>query len=378
MKVAIIYFPISSVGGIATVARNLQRAARASKDEAHVLRSSDATTIQPGLFASPKRIRGGDSHIVIDGEAPHGARFRDTKKFLEENYDALFFVHPCCHPTKAYGTEARWLDMYSDIQLPKAMRFSDGYAETYPWVKSAIGYCEAVFAVEKAYTLPLEKLGIKAEILPHPFFPEKEDAPRAKTRLTVYPNQWKQIKCPWEFVAALPKIKGTVEMLNNGIEYYNIRTDPTWIHGVGVDLFAEPKEYAGQALAGPRTRRFHGSIPYLDAIRWYQRAWSIVDLMGQRAKHGAYREGAFNNTVLEALWYGARPILHVQALKARLPHDLSLHIDLGPKHKNLAPLIECVNAAQPLSPKELDRARTFVLQHHDAKKVWKQLKGALT
>ena len=374
MKIACIYFPISSVGGIATVAKTFKRAAQEAKDTFHILRSSNAKTIQPGLFPAPSRIRGGDTHIEIDGEAPHGEQMKATRAWLEKNYDALFFVHPCCHPTKAYGDDPRWMEMY-DVALPKAMRFSDGYAETYPWVKEVVEKCTTVFVNQEAYAIPLVKMGITDTVLlPQPFlpFPAVAQIPRSKTRLTIFPNQWKQIKCPWEFVEALPQIKGAVEMFSNGIEYYNIRGEKVWKDNVGVDYFAPELP-----LKGPKNHRFHGNIPLERIAEWYGRAWSMVDLMGQRAKHGAYREGAFNCTAVEALWYGCRPILHDQAKLSKLPQDVIWTTNLGPKHKDLSGMVRMINTATPLNAAELKRARDWVLNRHGAAKLWKRLKAGV-
>jgi hypothetical protein len=370
-RIACIYFPISSVGGIATVAASLARAARARGDVFDVLRSSNAKRIEPGKFATgPARIRGGDTHIVIDGEAPHGAQFARTKKWLEDNYDALFFVHPCCHPTKAYGNNPFWLDMY-DVALPKAMRFCDGYAETYPWVKSAVPKCAEVYVDQEAYAIPLVKMGIKYKLMPQPFFAEKVTAKRSPERLTIFPNQWKQIKCPEEFLRAIPGMEGRVELYSNGIEYYNLRLTPLWSQVIAEDRFTGTKP-------NRRARAiFHGNVPYPTILKAFQSAWSMVDLMGQRAKIGAYRAGAYNYTSVEALYYGCRPILHDLARKSALPEDLIVTIDLGPKHAAFERIATAANEARPLSPREVARAREWIASRHDAGKIYEGLRRVL-
>lgn len=381
MRVACIYFPISSVGGIATVAKNLKHAALAVGDTFDILRSSNAITLRPRLFDSPHRIRGGDTHIEIDGEAPHGTRYTDTQRFLKANYDALFFVHPCSHPTKEYGTHPDWTRIY-DVKLPKVVHVADGYAATYPWFKNVLPSVNQVWVNQEAYAGPLTTLGIESRVLPHPFWPIADSEPRSASRLTLFPNQWKQIKCPFEFVAAMPKFKGAVELYSNGIEYYNIRKTALWREVIGVDRFAPDLAYFnsegnGHKLKGPRDRVFFGNVPLAEIAKAYQRAWSIVDLMGQRAKFGAYRNGAFNYTALEALWFGARPILHEQARQARLPLESVVTIDLGPGHKNLKPLIEAVNGAEPMKPAEQKRVREWIHDRHHAAKLWTAIRKGL-
>lgn len=380
MRVACIYFPIKSVGGIATVAKNLRYAARAAGDTFDVLRSSSAKTFRPHLFAAPKRILGGDTHIEIDGEAPHGQHYRETLKFLADNYDALFFVHPCSHPTQEYGTLPLWQRIY-ESKLPKAVHVADGYVATYPWFTDVLPGVNEVWVNQAAYAAPLHTLGIASRVLPHPFWPLADSEQRAASRLTLYPSQWKNIKCPVEFMRAMPQFKGAVELYSTGIEYYKMRITPYWQQVVGADHYAPDLAYLNGSgrLKGPQNRVFFGNVPLEEIAQAYQRAWTVVDLMGQRARRfrAIYRSGAFNYTALEALWYGARPILHEQARKAALPVESILTVDLGPQHKDLAPLIAAVNAAEPQGKAENRRVRDFIGERHHAAKLWPIVKKGL-
>lgn len=324
MRIAAVYWPTSSVGGINTELRTLRDEALRRGHTFDVLRSGRHSRIEAGLFGERKLIRGGDTFVTIDGEASHHPdQLARTLDFLHRNYDRVYYSTLCPHPTKDYGDKPLFLGLMSDLWMPAVARITDGYWDDYrEWGEAALAQVEsATYTHRNAghfWKTP------KVWYVGPPFHGSPVRLVTARERfgppLTVWTSQWKAIKGIHHLLPHLPAIKTPVELYSNGILYYQLRSTPAWKAAVGRDLFAP--EFSGDGRAD-----FFGYVAYDQIPLILQRATFCIDLMGLgRPKHKTYQAGAFNNTALEALWYGALPILSASTANV-IPRELAAFVD---------------------------------------------------
>lgn len=368
MRIACIYFFTSSVGGIATHLNALRSAAIQAGDTFDILHTRDWKTKHPTLFKERQWIRGGDTKIWVDGEIPHNQNnVHETLKWLESNYDAVYFGFACPHPTKAYPTP-EFLPLY-DVNLPIVSGVTDGYFEEYAdWANLCLPKAKAILVVQPTYAEPLRKAGYKnVKVSLAPFSPIKGAfLPKSKTPLLVWPNQFKNIKGINEFLDAVPKLPKTVttELYSNGIRYYQLRTEKRWTNAIGKDLF---QDFHGNGRA-----TFYGNVDTKQIASALQRAWFTVNLQGLRSRKPAYQKGSYNLTEVEALFYGACPILHSSTLQTQLPKAVYLTTNDGSDIPQL--INEAIKSGFALSPERMRRARDYVIENHLASNRYKDLK----
>lgn len=352
-KIAAIYWPTSSVGGINTCMMNLRAEADRRGDTFHVLRSG-LHKFRPSVFAERKEIRGGDTFITIDGEAPHHPSVvAESANFINSNYDRVYIGYACPHPTKAYGDRPLWLSMYRDLLLPLSTRITDAYLGGYlDWAQQALPFADVLTCSHLPVVQELADLGFKAQYTTSPVFPRKVAATKSKTLLTVWTSQWKAIKGIHKLLPLFREFDGAVELYSNGILYYQLRTTDAWKASVGKDHF---KGFNGHGKA-----TFFGNVDMSEIPNILTRSWFMLDLMGMgRPKYKSYTMGTFNNTTKEALLYGSCPILHRQASKV-IPKDLALFVD------DASEVPDIVNDKRShrfaLDPERIKKAREWVMK----------------
>lgn len=384
-RIAAIYWPTTSVGGINSRLQYLRRAARERGDTFDVLLSGNQSSVKPEVYTKPHRVRGGDSYIDIDGRASHHVqRVEATLAFLHENYDGIFFSALVPHPNKMYGFEPLFLPLYTETPHPKVAAISDGYWHSYAeWGKQAASYVKLLTAGCEAYASPVRADGVEIRVQPRPFFPNEKvlKEARSKERLTVWMHQWKDIKGILPFLRVLPRIPGKVELYSNGIRYYQIRGSAVWKAAIGQDHFCP--EFSGQGTA-----EFFGWIPLATSASVYRRAWFSVGLQGITAKPTAtslldagvntdpkviYAQGTYNNAETEALYYGAVPILHTQAKRSEIPHELFLAV----KRAEELPGLIRTHSQFVQDPKREQRAREWVREHHNPQRIYNEIRKAM-
>lgn len=367
MRIACIYWTTSSVGGIATHLNTLRTAAMSYGDRFDILHCSNWRNKSPTVFPERKWVRGGDTRIWVDGEVPQSEAAR---LWLEANYDAVVFGFICPHETKAYP-DPDFLPLY-DTRLPKVAWVMDGYWEDYAdWAVPLLPKLRAVLCPLESYARPLRDLKVKHLVISaFPFLPKKgpsED--RSTVPLLIWPNQWKEIKGVTKFLTSVPDLPPgvDVELYSNGIRYYQLRTTPTWTAAVREDRF---KGYNGKGRA-----TFFGNVDHGEIVSAYQRAWFTVNLQGHTTKRVTYRSGSYNNTEVEALYYGALPILHESTRKTDLPADVYRTVKGGDEIPGV--VREALRSGAALDPKRQDAAREFVLAKHYGRHRYLDLKGAI-
>jgi hypothetical protein len=368
MRIACVTWYTSSVGGIATHLNTLRRAAIREGDHFDILHSRNWKNKTPALFPERKWIRGGDTNIWVDGEIPSGERNAESSaRWLEANYDAVLFGFICPHQRKNYP-RPEFLPLY-DTRLPKVAWVMDGYWHDYShWAEPLLPKLKGVLCPLESYASPLRALGVKNLVIsPFPFLPALgRSEPKSSTPLLVWPNQFKDIKGLRYFLAAVPDLPNEVdvEMYSNGIRYYQWRTTDLWKKTVKTDHW--------QGFHGEGRAQFFGNVDLPVITKVYQRAWFTVNLQGITARNDTYRQGSYNNTEVEALWYGACPILHESTLKTDLPPEVYLPVGGGQEIPNVVRAALAPNFA--LDPIRRARAREFVADKHLASKRYQDVK----
>ncbi len=383
-RIAAIYWPSFSVGGIHTRLQNFKAAAKQTGDRFDVIRSANLITLESGRFPGPQRIRGGDVFIDIDGYAGHHPNnVKKSLKFLKENYDALFFCALVPHPNKDYGFEPQFIPIFRDLDLPKVASISDGYWSTYcDWGRLALPFVKKLYTGCEAYAIPLRAEGIVVTVCPRPFFPRPVTTKRSHEKLAVWTHQWKRVKGINYFLNVIPKISGRVELYSTGIEYFKNRTSDVWKAAIGRDHFRNGFDGEGRAV-------YYGWKPLEEMPDVYRRAWFSVGLQGITAREAKnsllgdkladprtiYSQGSYNNSETEALYYGAVPVLHYQVLKSDLPKDCILTVSRAEEIPGLLSLREAKNFA--LDPAREKRARDWVTENCDPVKIYNEMKKEL-
>lgn len=370
MKIAAIYWPTSSVGGINSVLVALQKEAAARGDTFDVIRCGNQKTITPSKFNEPQLIRGGDTFITIHGECSHHPnQIKGAIQFLEDNYDALYFAYICPHANKAYGDEPVFLPIYTETKLPKVTFITDAYWDTYKdWALLCLPHVKKTLVTQPAYAEPLIKYGLPVQAIDAPIFPQAVKSERELDPLVVWTSQWKNIKGITKLMPVIPEIteKMDMEMYSNGILYYQMRETPEWKAAMGKDHF---KGFDGDGKA-----QFFGYIPLDQIPEVLTRSWFMIDLQGiGNPKFKAYTNGAYNITTIEALLYGSCPVLADQAKKSIIPNEFFLTVEDAKEIPGL--LLDrkefCLNEDR------VQAAREWVLNRHSASNMYTQVIDAL-
>ncbi len=374
-RIAVLHWHTSSVGGINTTLQTLRAEALSRGDEFDILASDPQKTKQPGKFVKRQRVRGGDTFITIDGLAPHHPNnVKASIAFLKREYDVVVLSFLCPHPTKAYGDEPLFMPLLQGIKdagIPIVGYIHDAYWDSYKeFGELVLPLCVRTMVAQKAYGEPLEAKGYKVSTAYLPFRPLVDDpVVKREMNLVAWIPQWKNIKGIYKFWDDIRRAQSRgyhVELYGNGIEYYNIRKseDPEigWKTVVGKDHFAP--DYSGTGLA-----EFFGCIHETEIPRVLSRAAFMADFQGSgNPKYAAYRNGSYNHTIIEALYYGCVPIVHTNMLKSSIPNHLLAATDTPEKWSDVAAAFDVAN---------YDRAgaREYVIKNHSAAVLYDRILG---
>jgi hypothetical protein len=291
-----------------------------------------------------------------------------SARWLERNYDVVYFGFICPHQTKAYSTP-EFLPIY-DVQLPKVSGITDGYWEEYAdWGSLCLAKVKAAVVVQPTYADVVRKAtGFKnLHVLLAPFCPQLgRTVPRATVPLLIWPNQWKNIKGVTQVVDCIPSLPDEVqvELYSNGIRYYQMRTEDRWKNAVGEDKF--------MGFNGIGRATFFGNVDMPEIYRAYQRAWFTVNLQGMSSRKEAYKRGSYNLTEVEALWYGCLPILHTSTLQTALPQEVYRAVSSADEIPDT--IVSCLADGYVLDPTRQRRARDYVIDNHLASNHYRKLK----
>jgi hypothetical protein len=141
--------------------------------------------------------------------------------------------------------------------------------------------------------------------------------------------------------------------------------------GVGVDHFFKDQAYQA-TLRGPLDHIYYGFQPPEVARRFLAKCHGSLNLQGyEGGRRKEYQNGSINNTEIEALWAGCRPILHRNALKSSIPNEHILPVD------SAADLPKACREVVPIEGAELRRAREYVATNHNAIKIYQTIREAV-
>lgn len=360
MKLAIICWDmVGQMGGIGTRLNRLREGAIRCDDECDILYSAPNVSEKPGLFKNRKRIANKDNWIWCDGLLPHHPRnVQDSVDFVKQKYDAICYGFFCPSQTKHYK-DPLFMPLVTDTELPSVAWVSDGNFDSYPeWAEEVLVYLEGVLCPLESYAIPLRNRGVEVTISAFPFFPcHKEEVPKAENPLMVWPNQWKSIKGVEKFVEQLPDLAEMgidVELYSCGIDYYRMAKKKVWGYGIGEDKFGK-RHGGGEAI-------YFGTVEIPTLMDAFQRAHFTCNFQGMNVREETYKQGSYNNCEVEALYYGACPVLHQSVLKTAIPKELYLTVE----YKGQLPgvLKEALESNVALDKQRQIRAREWVIDTH--------------
>jgi len=362
MKIALIEWEISKTGGITTVRREL-------KDGLIKLgHITDDYYIPDTLTTDLKRKDGyfKDFTKVLNYKTPE--QISEYKKIME-NYDIVIFVVPC--PTqdrkeiKAMDPkEARlWQECYN-IKSRIIVIFHDPFwKDGYNWVQEVFPKIDKICCIqEKAYysLVPEVKVSVSKK---RSLFDDDNETPQEikpihpniiicnhplnldgmgmykeiKENLVISPSQFKTWKNIDQFIRAIPQMDSSIkkEVFNGGLEYHYMNPidkakvkskytnpDGTWIWENGLKT----------------GMNYRGFVPKEDLNLALKRAKCMVDLsVGESGTKTGYP--SVNYVILEAIKYGAVPIVRMQSVIPRIWSPLDFFIVEEPN------LIESVSSA---------------------------------
>lgn len=366
MRIACIYWQmVGQIGGIATRLNRLRQCANNQGDQFDILLSGPRKSKQPGLFKERKWMQNKDTCIWTCGEAPHHpANVKQTVAWLENNYDAILMGYICPNKTKAYP-DPLFLEIYN-CKLPKVAYISDGYWDVYKdWAELCLPHLNAVVSPQEAYLQPAKKYNVRTKMIPFPFVAQKGKLQKkSEYPLLVWPNQWKGIKGIKQFLSQVPKLPEDirVEMYSCAVDYYQLRTKPLYLEAIATDHF---KGFNGNGRA-----EYFGNVDIPRILQAVQAAWWTCNLQGISTRKETYKQGSYNNAEVEALWYGACPILHSSVENTALPQEVILTVD---SEEEIPTTID-ISREFAIEESRIKRAKEFVKDVHWGSKIYKQLK----
>ena len=340
IKVAIVTFEISNIGGIATHASHTYKCLkRYGVDTDLVLLKKSNTKpfvkdVEEG-FTSSSLTTGG---VVM---SIHDKFIDETCEFLN-NYDIIFYTHACIHDEKT-----NWLKIY-ELKNPKhIVTISDVYWDKfYPYFDEAIPHITKFLATNSAAQEYLQTVKyIKSELLIHPFILSDIGCEYEKENIAIWANQWRGWKGINDWVSQIPKYNGIARMFGTGREYYNLRDSMGKIPNI---------EYLGNR-------------PPHEIMEAYKAAKFNVDLTGRSPGYF----GHYNRTTVEGMFYGAITVCYKQLVApfSHIPQSICLVVDRNNIADKMNELQSDTDRLKEISTK----AFNWVCKYYDYKKSTEQI-----
>jgi len=362
MKIAVLHWATSGVGGISTTLDNYRSVAKDRGDTFHVFYCNNQRTKKAEIWTEPRLVRESHNALWMDGLAPHHVNNYKASVEMLKGYDVVMTSYLCPHPTKAYGLEPVFLPLLQEIKktTPIIGYIHDAYWESYKeFGELTAPLCKRIVVCQKAYAEPILKLKSDIVVAYPPFYPVKTKLVPRDHRRVLWTPQWKNIKGIHKFLDAIPDLDALgmkVDLYNSGIEYYKRRLLPDWTTIIGEDVPMKIKNKGGAAT-------FYGFRPLPDIFQAIEGAGFVCDFQGHSAKYEAYKNGSFNHTLSETLYYGAVPVVHQNILKSGIPRELVLPVE---KIEDCVDNI--VNFKSELFPRK--RAKEYVLDNFSAERLY--------
>jgi glycosyltransferase involved in cell wall biosynthesis len=334
MKIALILWDISKVGGILSSTRRLKRGFQDLGHEVETFFVSFNTRKLP----APKRA--GIKYVGVDPAEFDHTVGTENEIFLAmfkrqlEKFDIFVFAHPCPTITKDFGSRA-WQEIYKMPQPKIPIVHDPLYSEHYPWLLEVKDHITGVVCFQKKAFDAVRKdfpnaivTSIPADVEECGLYNElKED-------IVISPHQFKAWKNVDQFIRAIPSLNYTAEVYNIAIEYF-------YMAGSLEKRKEKYKDADGwiweKALASGKMK-YLGYVSNDEILRAFKRSKCMVDLStGEKGTRigGDYR--SLNGAVVEAMVYGSIPVVRYWSLVPdMLSEDNAIVVKEGNLPKNTA------------------------------------------
>ncbi|MFA5777627.1 MAG: glycosyltransferase [Parcubacteria group bacterium] len=356
MKIAIVVFNLSQIGGIATRACSTNNLLKGLGHTCHTFKIFDAK--KNFKIKEPKIIGKGKNFKIECGELSiHVDKIKETMRILD-GYDYIIFTHPCPHGSEnnlwrlLYRTKPKKIVTVSDIY------WNDYYRE----FDDMIPYVDKFIANNGTIRkFLLEKKKIKAEELLQPFyFKDRGLNEDEKENLIVWTNQWRGWKGIKHALEATRLQEYNYEFYGVGREYYNFSKRKDVKEFIRNDFVSNKK--------GNGCVDIMGFVGYDDIPKILKRAKMSFDLTGLSEKY----YGHFNRTTLEGMYFGCVAIVWDTMIKnSKIPKECVIVAERGN-------IIDLAKKIKYYSEHEKERlaiaknAYAFINKYIDLKKIEKQ------
>lgn len=306
MKVAVVLWPCSKMGGILTVHTNVVRGLQLLGHEVtDYYLSPNTTRVTPYTDDTC-------ATLCCEGRSL-GIRSRFIKETIAmlQKYDVVIYSHPAPAKNRSFQDET-WKLLFERLakQVHQIVLWHDPFwRQYYPWVEDVLCHVEVIGSIqEKAQrTLP-ESVLDRAFVCNHPLdLRGMGEHSSTKENLVILPHQFKSWKKIHLFIAGVPQIpkKIRVEVYSKGIERYYMagslakrksryKKDGKWIWDEAIK--------AGM--------QYLGVVSSEQIQQAYKRQRCVVDLsVGELGTKKGISYRSINYAVLECMKYGGVPVV---------------------------------------------------------------------
>lgn len=373
MRVACLAWDVAGPGGINTGLSGMKYAANRAGDSFVRLLCKNWVSFDRRLYDKPQTMNMGHNHLTIDADISFHTRFVKTNAdWLNSNFDAVMLSYLTPHPTKNYP-EPLHFELLDAIKLPIIGRVTDGMWDSYAeWGAYVAQKCIKVLVSNESYMIAVPAF-VDAIAMPYfTIFKNPEEVVRKDEHSTLlWSSQWKIMKGLVPFLNALTGVPEDIpiDLCGCGIDYYQLRQSDIFRNAVG-ENYKDP-EFSGNGRA-----MYYGFIRAEQMPDFYRRAGWTVDWHGLRpGRYPAYQNGSYNNTFVEALYYGALPIVADQMKKSKVPRHLYIPTPEARTHYLGNMLARTRGAMQ--DPVRVAQSREWAMDNHGAERGWAIIRSLL-
>lgn len=371
MKIAILCWDVAGPGGLNTFMHGIHEAAEAVHDTCARFHMSEWKAFDRRFYVGSRSKPMGHNILTVEGDLSyHPKHIDENAAYINKVFDVVLLITLTTHPTKNQP-EPVHIPFLAKIHKPIYACICDGLWPVYhDFAMATLPYITTpLFSANPSYTtaIPPEipSVDLPYFLLPDPDI-QRVDGP---ARL-MWSSQWKPLKGIRQFLSALKSVRPEtlVDLYGSGIEYFQTRSTHLFFDVVG-ENFVHP-EYSGIGRAG-----YYGHVPLEDIPRALAKSTFMADWHGISPKFPAYTKGSFNNTLIEALYYGAMPVLAEQMLKSAVPPEFFLTVNKSTADR-LGDLL-ADKSTVATDPERRYAAKRWVLETHTAEIGYRKMREVM-
>jgi glycosyltransferase involved in cell wall biosynthesis len=371
MRLAILCWDVAGPGGLNTFMHGIHKAAELDGDTCYRFHVSDWVAFDRRFYAGSKTKNMGHNHLTVEGDLSMAPAHIDSNaRYLEKNFDVVILITLTPHPTKNQPDPIH-IPFLAKINIPIYGCICDGLWPSYhDFAMATLAYTQLpLFSANRSYqtSIPPE---VPSKNLPYFLLPDPEiHRTEGPTRL-IWSSQWKPLKGIRLFLAALKSVRPDIliDLYGGGIDYFQTRSTHLFFDVVGENFVHT--EYSGIGRAA-----YYGHVPLKAIPRALSKAHFMADWHGISPKFPAYTRGSYNNTLIEALYYGALPVLAEQMLNSDVPKEHFLTVSKSNCSRLGDLLADKTELAR--NPERAYAARQWVLRTHTAEIGYQQMREVL-